>query len=59
LGLTVHFKLVAPPETDLDRARELVRALRRWAQGFKQRSRVDDVLPIGNDEEALRWARQY
>jgi hypothetical protein len=20
---------------------------------------VDDVLPIGNDEEALRWARQY
>lgn len=59
MGLTVHFKLVAPPDTDAARARELVRAMRRRAQGFKQRGRVDDVLPIGDDSEALRWARQY
>src|SRR6266545_4954268 len=50
MGLTVHFKLVAPPDTDAARARELVRAMR---------GRVDDVLPIGDDEEALRWAAQY
>ena len=33
--------------------------MRRRAQGFKQRGRVDDVLPIGGDEEGLRWATQY
>lgn len=59
MGLTVHFKLVAPPDTDVARARELVRAMRRRAQGFKRRGRVDDVLPIGDDEEALRWSLQY
>ncbi|HYV28077.1 MAG TPA: hypothetical protein VFA77_11120 [Candidatus Eisenbacteria bacterium] len=59
MGLTVHFKLIAPPETDAARAHELVRAMRRRAQGFKRRGRVDDVLPIGDDEEALRWATQY
>jgi len=59
MGLTVHFKLAAPPDTNATRARELVRAMRRRAQGFKQRGRVDDVLPIGEDEEALRWAAQY
>ncbi len=59
MGLTVHFKLIAPPETDTTRARELVRAMRRRAQGFKQRGRVDNVLSIGDDEEALRWAMQY
>jgi len=59
MGLTVHFKLVAPPDTDAARARELVRAMYRRAQGFKHRGRVDDVLPIGDDEEALRWATQY
>src|SRR6266567_1733916 len=59
MGLTIHFKLVAPPDTDAARAGELVRAMRRRAQGFKQRGRVDDVLPIGDDEEALRWATQY
>lgn len=59
MGLTVHFKLVAPPDAGAVRARELVRAMRRRAQDFKQRGRVDDVLPIGDDEEALRWAAQY
>jgi hypothetical protein len=59
MGLTVHFKLIAPPDTDAARAREFVHAMYRRAQGFKQRGRVDDVLPIGDDEEALRWATQY
>jgi hypothetical protein len=59
MGLTVHFKLAAPPATDAARAGELVRAMRRRAQGFKQRGRVEDVLSIGDDEEALRWAEQY
>ena len=59
MGLTVHFKFVAPPDTDAARARELVRALRRRALGFKRRGRVTGVLPIGDDAEALRWAAQY
>ena len=58
MGLTVHFKLAAPPDTDATRAGDLVRAIRRRAQGFKQRGRVDDVLPIGDDQEVLRWATQ-
>ena len=59
MGLTVHFKLSAPPDTDVVRARELVRAMRRRAQGFKQRSRVDGVLPLSNDPDSLRRAREY
>jgi hypothetical protein len=56
MGLTVHFKLIAPPGTDASRARELVRAMRRRAQSFKQRGRVDALLPIGDTREDLRWA---
>jgi hypothetical protein len=59
MGLTVHFNLLAPPDTNAARARELVRAMRNRAQGFKRRGRVDDVLPVGDDAEALRWAAHY
>jgi len=59
MGLTVHFKLIAPPGIDATRALELVRAMRRRAQGFKHRGRVEEVLPIDQDAEALRWAREY
>jgi hypothetical protein len=59
MGLTIHFKLLAPPETDSARALELVRAMRRRAQSFKHRGRVDDVLPVGDDQEVLLWATQY
>lgn len=59
MGLTVHFTLLAPPDTDAARARELVAAMRRRAQGFKSRRRVDDVRPIGEDRKSLRWADQY
>lgn len=56
MGLTIHFKMVAPPGTDASRARDLVRAMRRRARGFKQRGRVAAVLPIGDTREDLRWA---
>lgn len=56
MGLTVHFKLTPPPDTDAARAHELVRQMRQRAQGFKQRGRVEAVLPIGSDRESLRWA---
>jgi len=59
MGLSVHFKLAASPDTDAVRARELVQAMRRRAQGFKQRGRVDNVLPIGDNAAALRWAIEY
>ncbi|MCU0786314.1 MAG: hypothetical protein MUF81_20160 [Verrucomicrobia bacterium] len=39
MGLTVHFKLTPPPDTDAARAHELVRQMRQRAQGFKQRGR--------------------
>lgn len=59
MGLTVHFKLTPPPDTDAARAHELVRQMRQRAQGFKQRGRVDAVWPIGHDSKALRWAEEY
>ncbi len=58
MGLTIHYTLVAPPETDAARAKELVRQLRRRAFGFKQRGRVDDVRPLGSDPRSLRWAEE-
>jgi len=59
MGLTIHYDLLAPPETDAARAHELVRQMRRIAQGFKQRGRLDDVSPIGHEQKALRWAEEY
>ena len=59
MGLTIHFKLTPPPDTDTAKAYELVRAMRRHAQGFKHRGRVADVLPIGDDAETLRRAMEY
>jgi hypothetical protein len=59
MGLTIHFKLTPPPDTDAARANKLVRQMRQRAQGFKQRGRVRAVLPIGSDRESLRWAMDY
>ena len=59
MGLTVHYQLAAPKNCDAAQAFEFVRAMRRRAQGFKQRSRVDKVQPIGNDHDTLRWATDY
>lgn len=59
MGLTIHFKLTPPPETDAVRAYELVRQMRQRAQGFKRRGRVEAVLPIGDDPKTLRRAECY
>ncbi len=56
MGLTIHFDLFTPPETDAVRAQERVRQMRRRAQGFKQRGRVEAVRPIGADPKTLRRA---
>jgi len=59
MGLTIHYQLAAPAGCDAARAQELVRQMRRRAQNFKQRGRVERVLPIGTDHDALRWASGY
>ena len=57
MGVTIHFNLEAPPETDKARAKEIVTQLRRRAQRYRSGGRVDAVLPLGEDDEALRWGR--
>jgi hypothetical protein len=59
MGLSIHYKLIAPSGIDRMRARDLVSQLRRRAQGFKHRGRVDAVHPMGDDEKSLRWVRQW
>jgi hypothetical protein len=59
MGLTINFKLVAPPGTDERGAEALVRHLRRRALGFKQRGRVDRVHPLRRDAQSLRRAREW
>ena len=59
MGLTIHYQLAAPAVCDAARAHQLVRQMRRRAQDFKHRGRVDRVLPIGNDGEALHWATAF
>jgi hypothetical protein len=59
MGLTIHYKLIAPSGIGPERAREFVSQWRRRALGFKQRGRVDAVYSLGDDEKSLRWARQW
>jgi len=59
MGLTIHYKLIAPAGTDRAGAREIVRQLRRRAQGFERRGRVDGVSSIGDDPRSLRSARWW
>ena len=59
MGLTVHYKLTAPADCDAARALELVRLMRRRAQGFKYRGRVTTVNPIRTDPQALRRGTGY
>jgi hypothetical protein len=59
MGLTIHYELAAPADCDAEQAHELVRRMRRRAQGFKQRGRVERVLPIESDREALHWAVDF
>ena len=59
MGLTIQFKLVAPPETDEQGAEALVRQLRRRALGFKSRGRVDRIHPLRRDVQSLPWGREW
>lgn len=57
MGVTIHYKLQAPPETDKARAKGIVTQLRRRALRYRTAGRVDAVLPLGKDDRALRWGR--
>jgi hypothetical protein len=57
MGVTIHFNLKAPPETDKTRARGIVTQLRCRALRYRSAGRVDAVLPLGEDAKALRWGR--
>ena len=59
MGLTIHFKLAAPPETNAAQAREIVRRLRQRALRDRAAGRVDAVLPLGEDTKALQWGRTW
>jgi hypothetical protein len=59
MGLTIQYQLTAPPETDEAGAREYVMRLRYKAHGFHRRGRVERVWPLGEDRQALEWAREW
>ena len=59
MGVTIHFKLRAPPETDAGRAEEIVNELRRCAGRYWIEGRVDKVPRLGHDARALRLGRTY
>ncbi len=59
MGVTIHFKLAAPPETDRAQAREIVAQLRRGALRYRSAGRVEAVLPLGEDARALRQGRTW
>jgi hypothetical protein len=55
MGVTIHYKLRAPPGTDKARAKKIVTQLRRRALRYRTDGRVDAVLSLGEDDRALRW----
>ena len=57
MGLTIHFKLAAPAGTDRAGAKEIVRRLRQRALRYACAGRVDAVLALDEDNQALRWGR--
>ncbi len=59
VGLTIHYTLTAPPGTVAAGAGALVRQLRQRALACQRRGRVDAVHPLGEDADALRWAREW
>lgn len=59
MGLTIHFQFTAPPATDATGAGQLLRQLRRQAQGFKARGRADAIHPLSEARETLRWAEEW
>lgn len=60
MGLTVHFKLVAPVADSAAQAKRLVESMRRVALRFQREVRVDKVLPITSEATTLRrFARDW
>lgn len=59
MGLTIHYTLKAPPDTDAAQARELVARLRQRAMEFKRRQRVETVYPLGAGADILREAEEW
>ena len=60
MGLTVHFKLAAPPGCTGAQAKKLVESMRRVALRFQREGLVDRVLPMTADAKSLRrFARAW
>src|SRR5438309_830448 len=59
MGLTIHFKLAAPPGTDTARAKEIMRQLRRRAVRYAANGRVGKVFPLDDNGRVLRWGRVW
>ena len=59
MGLTIHYKLQAPPGTDKARAKEIMTQLRECALRYGCAGRVDAVPPLAEDSRALRWGRTW
>jgi hypothetical protein len=59
MGVTIHFKLQAPPGTDKARAKEIMTQLRERALRYGFAGRVDAVPPLGEDYRARRWGRMW
>jgi hypothetical protein len=57
MGVTIHFKLRAPPETELAEAKEIMTQIRQRALRYRSAERVDAVLPLREDAQALRKGR--
>jgi hypothetical protein len=54
MGLTIHFKMWAPRGSDASRAEEIMTKLRKRAGCEWIEGRVDSVLPLATDYQALR-----
>ena len=56
MGVTIHYKLHLPLRPGL-RAGEILNQLRRRALRYRTDGRVDEVLPVRTDDQALRHGR--
>ena len=59
MGVTIHFKLRAPPGTDKTRAKEIMTQLRECGLRYGCAGRVDAVPPLAVDDGARRWGRTW
>src|SRR5205823_1261442 len=59
MGLTIHFKLAAPPDTDRAGAKDIIRQLRQRALRYASAGRADTVLALEDGARVLRWGRTW